>query len=121
MTCLCLGVSGAVLLPPALWLPGPSHLNVSSFATLDAWSALAILGVLGTGVATCLFNRLVQDQGPLFAAMVTNLVPLWALLWGWADSEELSLRQVLAVTGVLAMVVVVQYGAVSDHHVAAQD
>jgi drug/metabolite transporter (DMT)-like permease len=112
LTCLCLGVSGAVLLPGALWLPGPSAAITESVGILEPWLALTVLGVLGTGVATCLFNRLVQDQGPLFAAMVTNLVPLGALCWGWADAEEITFRQFLAVMGVLAMVVLVQYGAV---------
>ena len=70
-----------------------------------------MLGVLGTGFATCLFNRLIQDEGPLFAAMVTNLVPLFAMAWGFADAEQISLRQLIAVMGVLAMVLLVQYGS----------
>lgn len=109
LTYLCLGVSGLLLLPPALWTAAPT--TVSSSAKIEAWGALVVLGILGTGVAICLFNRLVQEQGPLFAAMVTNLVPLGALCWGWADGEAITGRQLFAVLGVLAMVLLVQYGA----------
>ncbi len=71
-------------------------------------ACVAILGVLGTGVATVMFFRLVQQQGPLFAGLVTYIVPLGALLWGWADSEKVTWLQILALLGVLCMVAVVQ-------------
>ena len=47
----------------------------------------------------------------LFAAMVTNLVPLGAMTWGWVDAEVITARQLIAFGGVLAMVVLVQYGS----------
>ncbi len=105
---LCLFGAGILLLPLAMMTPGPATVTASWNI---AWGAVAVLGVFGTGVATCLFNRLIQDEGPLFAAMVTNLVPLFAIGWGFVDAEQISMRQVLAVCGVLLMVLLVQYGS----------
>lgn len=109
LTFLCLTLSGVILCPGALVSPTPA--SDTPDAWWSAWGGLLVLGVLGTGVATCLFNQLIQEQGPLFAAMVTNLVPLGAMAWGWADAEVITPRQLLAFGGVLAMVVLVQYGA----------
>jgi len=109
LTFLCLTLSGALLLPGALLSPSPA--SFTSAGLWPAWIALLILGVLGTGVATCLFNRLILEQGPLFAAMVTNLVPLGAMTWGWVDAEVITARQLIAFAGVLAMVILVQFGS----------
>ncbi|MEX2170609.1 MAG: DMT family transporter [Pirellulales bacterium] len=74
--------------------------------------SLAILSILGTGLTMCLFVNLVQTQGPLFAGMVTYVVPLVALMWGWLDSEPITTRQLIAIAGVIIMVALVQYGSV---------
>ena len=63
---------------------------------------------MGTGLATYWFNTMIQLEGPLFAGMSTNLVPIGALLWGWWDAEEISARQVLALVGIVISVVWVQ-------------
>lgn len=76
-----------------------------------AVASILILGVLGTGLATYLFNRLVQEQGPLFAGMTTYLVPIGAVIWGWLDQEQVTPLQLVSLTGILAMVALVQYGA----------
>ena len=109
MTFACLAGSSILLLPLAGMLPGPAMSPDDSL--IVAWTSLAILGVAGTGLATCLFNRLIVQQGPLFAAMVTNLVPLGAMAWGWLDAETITPRQLLAITGVLTMVGIVQFGS----------
>ena len=70
-----------------------------------------MLGVIGTGLATFWFNRLVQDHGPLFAGMVTNLVPIGAVLIGWLDREDISLRQAGALVGIVISVACVQFRA----------
>lgn len=108
LTFLCLIGTGGLLVPFAWSMPGPA-MTTASWEI--AWGSVAVLGIAGTGLSTCLFNRLVQEEGPLFAAMVTNLVPLFAVGWGLADSEQISTRQVIAVIGVLLMVLLVQYGS----------
>lgn len=73
--------------------------------------AIVLLGTIGTGLANWMFNRLILQQGPLFAGMVTNLVPLGAILWGLADGEPVSMLQVASMLGLIAMVALVQTGA----------
>lgn len=73
-------------------------------------AALLWLGTMGTGLVMWVFVRLVQSRGPLFAGMVTYVVPLIALGWGVRDGELITTRQQIAVAGVLAMVALVQYG-----------
>jgi drug/metabolite transporter (DMT)-like permease len=109
LTLLCLGVASTVLLPLSIIVGNHRTAKLDQLGT--ALLCVTILGVVGTGIATFLFNRLVQQQGPLFAAMTTNLVPIGAVLWGRADGEPVSLIQVIALVGILAMVTYVQYGA----------
>ncbi|MDB5391370.1 MAG: protein of unknown function transrane, partial [Planctomycetaceae bacterium] len=84
--------------------------ETSSFPWLPLLAVL-LLGTVGTGLANWMFNRLILQQGPLFAGMVTNLVPLGAILWGWADHEQVSALQIGAMLGLISMVALVQTGA----------
>jgi drug/metabolite transporter (DMT)-like permease len=104
-----LGLASGVLLPLSIWNSQAGLSQTDQWPL--AWAALACLGVLGTGLAQVLFNKLIQDQGPLFAGMVTNLVPVGAVLWGWSDHEQVTALQLAALVGILAMVTFVQYGA----------
>jgi drug/metabolite transporter (DMT)-like permease len=82
--------------------PGPRH---------DAWLALGaitVLGVMGTGACMWLFVKMIQSRGPLFAGMVTYVVPLVALTWGLVDHETITSRQVVAMLGILGTVALVQ-------------
>jgi drug/metabolite transporter (DMT)-like permease len=70
-----LGASIA-LLPLALWwwpaqAPG-----------LQAWAAVAVLGVVCTGLAYVLYFRLIQRAGPARALAVTFAIPAFAVLYG---------------------------------------
>lgn len=109
LTLLCLFTAGSILLPMSMVIKNEHTPDSSQF--VSAIVAVATLGVVGTGIATFLFNRLVQDQGPLFAAMTTNLVPVGAILWGLADGEQITTFQVVALFGLLVMVTYVQLGA----------
>lgn len=88
-------------------LQGPSEPR----EMLEALLALAVLGAVGTGVSVLLFIHLVVQEGPLFAGMVTYVVPVFALLWGAFDGETITGKQLIAMSGVLAMVALVQFGA----------
>jgi len=109
LTLLCLLTASGVLLPLSMVVGDPKVSKPEDWPV--ALAAVATLGVAGTGIATLLFNKLVQDQGPLFASMTTNLVPVGAVLWGWADGERITPIQVAALVGVLAMVTIVQFGS----------
>lgn len=69
---------------------------------------VALLGVFGSGLAWFLFFTLVQQRGPLFAGMVTYVVPIGALVWGWVDGETIAMGQVAALVGVFGAVALVQ-------------
>jgi drug/metabolite transporter (DMT)-like permease len=69
------GAAAALVLPAlVLWpqqLPGAR-----------AWVALAVLGLLCTGIAYVLYFRLIEETGPARALAVTFLVPVFAILYG---------------------------------------
>jgi len=109
LTLVCLASASAVLLPLSFAVPNHRPPKLDHLAS--AIAAVVVLGVVGTGIATFLFNRLVQEQGPLFAVMTTNLTPIGAVLWGRAYGEQISSIQVVALIGILVMVTYVQFGA----------
>ena len=109
LTLVCLMTASGVLLPLSMIVGDSRVIDANNWPV--ALAAVATLGVAGTGIATLLFNKLVQDQGPLFASMTTNLVPVGAVLWGWADGEHITGIQVAALVGILAMVTIVQIGS----------
>lgn len=106
-----LAVSGALLLPLSWSSKRPPTAGQEEW--LVAITAVIVLGVFGTGLAIWLFNKLIHEQGPLFAGMVTNLVPIGAVLWGWVDQESVSPMQFAALVGIVVMVSLVQFGAAS--------
>lgn len=66
-----LSLPGAAINMPAIVSPG--------FAAVGA---LAVLGLLSTGLATLLYFRLVQGPGPAFLSLVNYLVPICAVFSG---------------------------------------
>ena len=73
------------LIPPALiilFFTGYFHLPLTEEKYLLGTSASAVLGVLGTAIASILFYMLVKRAGGLFASLVTYGVPFVAIGWG---------------------------------------
>ena len=56
---------------------------------------IAILAVIGTVLALVIFNTLIQHTSALFGASVTYFIPVFAIMWGLFDDENLSLIQFL--------------------------
>jgi drug/metabolite transporter (DMT)-like permease len=78
-------LAGTVLLGPvALAVTATSDVDLTATRVL----ALALLGVLGTGVAYILYYRLVADVGATTASLVTYLVPLVAVTVGVLVLDE---------------------------------
>jgi drug/metabolite transporter (DMT)-like permease len=48
---------------------------------------IALLALMGSAVASVLFNRLVHRTSSLFAASVSYLIPVVAVFWGLLDGE----------------------------------
>lgn len=51
---------------------------------------IAVLGVIGTGVANIIYFNLIQMSSPIFAASVTYMIPVVAFFWGILDRELFS-------------------------------
>ncbi len=49
-----------------------------------------------------------KENGPLYAGMVTYVIPFGALIWSWIDKEKITTMQITAITIVLLMVGIVQ-------------
>src|SRR4029079_14439729 len=113
-TALLLATAAAWLVPLEL-MPGVlARFGLSGPAQPHDWvmavGSLAVLGVLGTGFAVLLVIWLIVTEGPLFAGMVTYVVPTLALVWGALDGEVITSRQLLAMAGVLGMVGLGEFG-----------
>ena len=56
------------------------------------WYLLA-LAVIGTAAANILFNKLIHLSSPIFAASVSYLIPIVAVLWAILDGEVMNAYQ----------------------------
>lgn len=80
-------------------LPAIAYLFTTDFAATlshapQAWAALgyiALLSLFGTVLASIIFFQLVQWTTPVFASMISYIVPIVALGWGAADGEAITL------------------------------
>lgn len=80
--------TGSLLLSTLLLLP-LVFLDVDAIRpTVAAWGALAVIGLLCTGVAYWLYFGLLRDAGAERATTVTLLVPVFALVWGTTFLHE---------------------------------
>lgn len=61
----------------------------------EAMFFVAVLGIVGTGIANILFYKLIQISSPVFATSVTYLIPIVAFFWGLLDNEMLTPIQFL--------------------------
>jgi drug/metabolite transporter (DMT)-like permease len=60
-----------------------------------------IIGVIGTGIAMVIFNKLIQISDPVFSTSVTYTIPLVALGWGFLDGEVFSVFQLISMLIIL--------------------
>jgi drug/metabolite transporter (DMT)-like permease len=123
LSTLFLAIGAAAMAPIAL-SPLGEAMDLGGPVSPRDWSlavaSLVALGVGSTGVAILAVVHLIQTQGPLFAGMVTYVVPLIALVWGQFDGERLTTLQLAAIAGVLAMVGLVQWGAAKPPELAGE-
>lgn len=53
-------------------------------------AALAALGILGTAFALLLMNSLIRYTSAIFASSVTYIIPIFAIMWGMLDGENIT-------------------------------
>ena len=68
---------------------------------------IAILGIVGTGAALIIFNKLIQISDPVFSTSVTYIVPLVAVGWGILDGEGFTLFQLFSGLIIILGVIIV--------------
>lgn len=100
-----------ILLLPAivvLYFTGFAWENVTSNPTISlSLTYVLVLGVVGTGIALIIFNRLIQISDPVFSSSVTYTIPVIGLAWGLLDGEVFTLSQIISTLIILAGVFMV--------------
>lgn len=91
-------------IPALLVLTGTGYFNLplTDGAVLYSTAASAVLGILGTAVASIIFYMLVKRAGAVFAAMVTYGIPVVANFWGLIYGEEVGWKQFTCLVIILA-------------------
>lgn len=89
---------------PALIIFGFSGFESISFKSREVWFSIgcaAVLGIIGTALATLLFYRLIQQAGIVFSSMVTYAIPIVAIFWGIYFDEEIGIGEMLSMMVIL--------------------
>jgi drug/metabolite transporter (DMT)-like permease len=68
--------------------------DVKNAVLMESMGYLAILSIVGTGIAKTIYNKLVHISDPVFSSSVTYIIPLVAIFWGVLDGEKLSPLQI---------------------------
>lgn len=76
----------------AAWHTGDGRMSIG---------AVAVLGIIGSAVATVLFYALIKRAGALFASLVTYGIPVVALGWGVVANEPVTWLQVACLVLIL--------------------
>lgn len=76
--------------------------KITTAENIQPSATLLALGVIGSGLASVMFNRIVQLASGLFAASVTYLIPIVAISWGIFDGERVSFQQYVGMGIILA-------------------
>ncbi len=98
-------LSGTQITSLSFFLLGPTaliYLSTSDFSPVmenENWllhfSCLAALGVVGTAAAMLLMNSLIRRTTALMASSVTYVIPVFAIVWGFVDGENITVFQLL--------------------------
>lgn len=76
--------------------------NIFFDITIHPLVFVALLGIVGTGIANIYFYKLIQMSSPLFASNVTYLIPIVATIWSFIDHEKVTLLQIIG-TGIILL------------------
>ena len=105
-------IGGSLLIAPlSLGFDRPWTLT----PTLPALASLAALGLLGTAVAYIIYYRLLPQIGATRLSLVTYIIPVSGVFWGWLVLSERLHPSAFAGLGlILASVTAVGRGSVQD-------
>lgn len=85
-----------MIIPTAWVLWQENFLQLSFNESTVQWAIVeaAILGIVGSAIATAVFYILIKRAGGIFASLVTYGVPFIGILWGVLDGEKITIKQV---------------------------
>lgn len=79
--------------------------DLKSVVAQEGWlwhfTALAILGIVGTALAMLLMNSLIRYTSAIFSASVTYIIPIFAIMWGAIDGEKITILHFICMVFVL--------------------
>ncbi len=110
------GLTGLQVSSIAFFFLGPISLafilgsNVTEAITADSLGSLTyliVLGIFGTALALVAFNDLLRYSSPMFAASVTYLIPIVAVIWGVIDGESITIWDILSMCLILTGVTLI--------------
>ena len=106
---LTTGSFTVLLVPAFIVLYSTGFFEIEEFTEKTQLSLvyISILGIVNTGLAKIIFNRLVQISDPVFTSSVTYTIPVVAVGWGMLDGEVFSLWQILSAFVILIGVFIV--------------
>lgn len=76
-----------------LYFTGYFNLPLSDSGILYSTGHAALLGILGTALASIIFYVLIKRAGAVFSSMVTYGIPIVANFWGIVYGEEVGIKQ----------------------------
>lgn len=77
-----------------LWQQDVFYLARYDTGALQVIIYAALLGIIGSAIATLLFYILIKRAGGLFASLVTYAIPIVAIFWGVIANEQVTLMQI---------------------------
>lgn len=90
------------------------YLLFSDYSTvalsIEKWSSLFyifLLAAFGSAFALIIFNNLIRYTSAVFAASVTYIIPVFAIIWGEFDGEDIGVRQLMWIVLILVGVYLV--------------
>jgi drug/metabolite transporter (DMT)-like permease len=84
-----------------LYVTGYFSLHLFNAEILWSTAASAVLGIMGTAVASIIFYMLIKRAGALFSTMVTYGIPFVAVLWGLLLNERITVLHLISLTVIL--------------------
>lgn len=100
-----------IWLPPAIIILLFSGFPTVFEGTTQQWESLgfvAILGLVGTAIAMILFYKLIQETGSMFSSMVTYLMPIVSVFWGFLVGEKITWLHIVGFILILSGVYLTQ-------------
>lgn len=101
-----------LILPSAtvLYFTGYFKMDFTNPLVVHSTLTSAVLGMVGTSMASILFYYLVKKAGVLFGSLVTYGIPVVAVAWGLIYGESLAPLQLLCLVVILLGVYIVNRG-----------